>query len=128
MINNNLKKFSLYIDIQGDIDYSVEPKIVSSHCERNTARHDLLVNVDQSATVAVRVKHWSQGASMLIRNLEFNGVAVTDINACAVWVPVQGQAQRTHGQIDGPGVFFIRLHGNAVSHNYLNYVFSLTTT
>lgn len=117
-MNYNLKKFLLYIDTQGDAEYRI-----GSQCYSDSACHEIMLDVTGSNTVTVDVIR----GPVQIRRMEFNGVEIADINACAIWVDDSGQAQKTHGQSGLLGKFIIRLHGNVVSHNYLNYLFSLTT-
>ena len=88
--------------------------------------YDVVLDIDCVNLITVNITSKHKDANMTLTRVNLNGVDITDIDAISYLQTLDGKIQKNYGYIGELGKFFIKLHTNAVSQNYLNYLLSLT--
>lgn len=125
-MNQNLKKFSLYLQIKGTIDYIVTPIPDESSKENDLEINSFLLDVNKPNTIKIKVFNKKNAGLIIIKKMLLNNTEVNHINPPGVFIYTNKKTKVNNNWLDDNGEFIIRLHGNAVSHNFLNYMLSLT--
>jgi hypothetical protein len=126
-MNTNLKKFSLYIEIDGVVDYSILPKSDDILKNDNEVIYSCLLDINKSNTVKIKLDNQKTvGAKIKIKRITLNNIEVNITESFGMFINHKKEKRIGSSFITEPGEFLIRLHGNVISHNFLNYIVSLT--
>ena len=126
MMKRNQKKCTLYFRSTDHIEFSIYPPSDSMHRIDDLTIYDVVLDIDCVNLITVNITSKHKDANMTLTRVNLNGVDITDINAISYLQTLDGKIQKNYGYIGELGKFFIKLHTNAVSQNYLNYLLSLT--
>lgn len=126
MTKRNQKKCTLYFQVTNNIDFSIKPSPVAVRHQDDMTIYDIMVDVDCINLITLSINHRHSDAHMMLKRIELNGIEISDINAISYLRTSSGEIRKNHGYIDAVGEFVIKIHTNAVSQNYLNYLISLT--
>jgi hypothetical protein len=125
-MKRNQKKCTLYFQTTDGIEFGIKPSPVAVRHQDDMTIYDVMVDVDCVNLITVSINHRYGDAHMMLKRVELNGVEISDINAISYLHTIDGEIRKNHGYIDAVGEFVIKIHTNAVSQNYLNYLISLT--
>ena len=122
----NQKKFSLFVQSSGTIEYQITPTPLQSTTVNDTVQYDFVVDVTRPTTIKFTVTKLDPDSVLQIKKMTLNNTELDHINLFSFLRDTDNQIQHTHGYIDREGEFLIRLRTNAISQNYLNYLLTLT--
>jgi hypothetical protein len=128
MTNTNLKKCSLYLQVNDpndNIDFSVVPPIDPISID-GTLRYDFDVDSLPFLLRIIITRRDDNQSHLLIKKVEYMGVAINDIDIISFMRTDQGEIRQTNGYLDAVGEFKLKLRMNPISQNSLNYLLSLT--
>lgn len=125
-MRKNLKKFILSLQSSDGIKYTVSPEPISIDSKDDELIYTFDVDVNRSNQIHIQVLDRKDGSHIQVKKMVFNNFEMSDINSVSFLKTASGEIFRNHGYIDAVGTFVIKLHTNAISLNYLNYLLSLT--
>lgn len=128
MTRNTIKKCSLYIEVNNQIDYSISPVPESSTKDTNLAIHDFLLDVSKTHTIKIYVDELPPGMHLRVVKVLVNGIPISTIKHNTFFVTKDKKVKKTFGWIDEAGTFYLKMHSNIVSQNFLHYLLDLTAT
>tara|TARA_R110000868_G_scaffold411392_1_gene703685 strand:+ start:1646 stop:1954 length:309 start_codon:yes stop_codon:yes gene_type:complete len=99
---------------------------INTKYHNDTKIYDIMIDVDRINPITVTVNHRHNNGNIILKKIEVNGVEISDINAISQFRTINGEIQKNNGYINAVGEFLIKIHTNVISHNYLNYLISLT--
>jgi hypothetical protein len=126
MMRKNLKKFILYLQATDGIQYTVSPAPILINTVDSEIIYNFEVDVNQSTQIRIQITGRNDESHIQIKKMILSDFTITDLNSVSFLQTDSGEIRRNHGYIDSVGTFVIKLHTNAVSLNYLNYLLSLT--
>jgi hypothetical protein len=125
----NLKKFSLYLEIDGLVDYSIVPNFYDTEKKGDEIVYNFLIDVNKSNTFKIKLeKQKTSNATIKIKKIILNNVELVIFKSFGVFINESKQKKAGKTLLDEPGEFIMRVHGNVISHNFMNYIMSLTNT
>lgn len=123
----NLKKFSLYIEIDGLVDYAIFPNFHEIDKKGNDIVYNFLIDVNKSNTFKIKLKKQiTSNATIKIKKIILNNVELVIFKSFGVFINESKQKKVGKTLLDEPGELIMRIHGNSISHNFMSYIISLT--
>jgi hypothetical protein len=124
---NYIQKLSLYIkpnNIDGDLKFDVAP---FDECKEDNGVYIFTLDHDARSTTLVRVKlleNLGQQSHLQIEKIELNNTVLNNFDRWARYVTPQGTIPGTYGYMGMVGEYVIKIHQNALVHNYMTYFLS----
>lgn len=125
----NLVKCSLLLQVndpENFLEFSVYPEhMVVEH--QGVKEYIFQFDLTKINNIKVEVtKHNGLVSKLIIEQIKINDVPLSHINSFSFFKSTTGEIKKTHGYIDGTGVYQIKLHSNIISQNYIGYLLDLT--
>lgn len=113
--------------VNGAIDYTITPTPnVTTQLENNLIEYEFLIDLAVSSKITINVISQTPNSTIQVKRLVVSGIEVGNINNISIFKTLDGRIKKTHGYLDEPGTFTLKIHTNPISLNYLSYLLDLT--
>lgn len=129
---NNLQKLCLYIksnEIDGHLSYNVQSSgAIHSKTDHDYHIFETLHDATGISTLSVTLhKNFGRQSHIIIDKITLNNIEINHLDLCARYHTFdRGVIKGTHGYMSIPGTYKIKIHQNAMVHNYILYFLSRT--
>ena len=108
----------LYLKFKGDIPkFIVDPAPVS--VDQDIYKFD--VNPDIVFNLVITVDNITTDSALIVDKIILGGEQLTHLDSFSIYRTKNG-IKKTHGYIDEPGTYRVKIRYNALSQNYLNFL------